>query len=279
MTKRDEAPAEYDGARDYVLLCVTALMLMLLALVQMRLGPWSLLPPLLGTVALLFRWRGGPVLVLAALLLLVASRAQGFDPFLLAARSVDLALDWLLRGPRFAPALPRSLPPRAPSPLAEALLALGTLAFCAGFYRLQSLHVRLFPPDPRRSPGEPNKRPGPHRRPAGQAALGEVLLLAVAAPVVTVLAEGFWLWLRKQETTLDLADSSWRGLLAVWLLGGGALAAAWLLRALAHRRLSRDEALLYLQDVVWRETRGEQRRLYRWLAWARERRRRREEKA
>jgi hypothetical protein len=56
------------------------------------------------------------------------------------------------------------------------------------------------------------------------------------------------------------------------------LAVAALLRYLALRRMTPPEAGLYLQDVLWRETRREQRRLNRWLAWAWLRRRRREER-
>ena len=39
---------------------------------------------------------------------------------------------------------------------------------------------------------------------------------------------------------------------------------------------TREQAALVLQDAVWAETRGEQRRLNRWLAWARLRRREKE---
>jgi hypothetical protein len=33
--------------------------------------------------------------------------------------------------------------------------------------------------------------------------------------------------------------------------------------------MTAEEATLFLQDVLWKETRGEQRRLNRWSAWAR----------
>jgi hypothetical protein len=45
---------------------------------------------------------------------------------------------------------------------------------------------------------------------------------------------------------------------------------------LAQRRMLPDEAALYLQDSVWRETPREQRRVMAWLAWARLRRKNRE---
>ena len=90
------------------------------------------------------------------------------------------------------------------------------------------------------------------------------------------MANLFWSWLRRRETELEVADAAWQGMLVLWLVGGGVLAVAAMLRYLALRRLTAPEAALYLQDVLWRETRGEQRRLNRWLAWAWLRRRRRD---
>jgi len=40
-----------------------------------------------------------------------------------------------------------------------------------------------------------------------------------------------------------------------------------------------EEALLYLQDQVWRDTRCEQSRINRWLVWARLRWQRRKERS
>ena len=103
-------------------------------------------------------------------------------------------------------------------------------------------------------------------------------MLLVALAACAVGAALFWSWLQGQETDLVILDTAWQGILVLWLLGGAVLAAASVLRYLALRRMTPAEAELYLQDVLWRETRGEQRRLNRWLAWAWLRRRRREEK-
>ena len=43
------------------------------------------------------------------------------------------------------------------------------------------------------------------------------------------------------------------------------------------RQMTAAEGELSLQDTLWRETRREQRRLNRWLAWAELRRRRKEQ--
>src|SRR5262245_34000191 len=55
------------GAREYVLVCTTALGMLLLVLWQRDLGLWCLFPPAVGLLALGFRWRVGPVLLLAVL--------------------------------------------------------------------------------------------------------------------------------------------------------------------------------------------------------------------
>jgi hypothetical protein len=53
-------------------------------------------------------------------------------------------------------------------------------------------------------------------------------------------------------------------------------ATAALLGYLRWARATPEESLLYLQDQAWAATRSEQRRLNRWLIWARLRRRQKE---
>ena len=53
---------------------------------------------------------------------------------------------------------------------------------------------------------------------------------------------------------------------------GGFVIAATVLGHLGWRRLSPEEAALFLQDALWHETRREQRRINRWRAWALRRR-------
>ena len=101
--------------------------------------------------------------------------------------------------------------------------------------------------------------------------------MLVGLAICSVLAAVMWSWLSGQETTLELDDAVWRGILVLWLLGGGVLIVAAGLRYLALRQMTRAEAQLYLQDLLWQQTRREQRRLNRWLAWSWLGRRRREE--
>jgi hypothetical protein len=263
---------QHPGARAYALLCLGALSGMVLALVQRRPDAWALFPGLVGGLALLFRWRGGPLFVLLAVVVLLWSWWVGFNPGWLVLAVVTWVRRWLLAQPVGGFRLPPGgrQPSRAVLPVSDVLLAISLLAYAAGHYRLQGLLVRLFPPDPRR------RREAARCRSPGLVTAREVVGLLLALPACGGLAYLFWSWLRGQETELEILDSAWQGVLVLWLLGGGVLAAAGLLRYLALRRMTPAEAAQYLQDVLWRETHREQRRLNRWLAWAWLRRGRRE---
>jgi hypothetical protein len=76
----------------------------------------------------------------------------------------------------------------------------------------------------------------------------------------------------KKETELDIDDRWWRLMVLVWLFGLMFLVAAGVLRYLGQRWVKPEEAALFLQDTLWRETSREQRRINRWIAWAARRR-------
>jgi hypothetical protein len=86
-----------------------------------------------------------------------------------------------------------------------------------------------------------------------------------------------WRWLEPQQTDLYDDDRWWQVTLLAWLFGLVFLFAAALLRYAAQSRMRPDEAALFLQDTLWRETSREQRRINRWISWARRRRQWREE--
>jgi hypothetical protein len=281
MSEPDGAlPADqHPGARAYALLCLGALSFLVMALVLRRPDPWALFPALLGGAALFFRWRGGPLLVLLAVVALLWSWWHGLNLGWFVVAVVAWVRYWLLGewgGPMQLPVMNRP-PSRAILPASDIMLAASLLAYSVGHYRLQGLVARLFPPDPRRT-RKTKKAAAARRRSPELVTVGEIIMLLVALAACCGLAYLFWSWLRKQETRLEVPDSAWQGILVLWLLGGGVLAVGGLLRYVALRRMTKPEAALYLQDVLWRETRGEQRRLNRWLAWAWLRRRRREER-
>lgn len=289
MSGADPLPPDdqHPGAGAYALLCLTALTVMVLALVLRRPDPWALLPALVGGLALLFRWRWGPLLVVLSVVVLLWTWWYGVNPGWLAFVVVTWVWRLLFSSLAAYPRLPgpSHLPSRAPLPVSDLLLAVGLLAYAAGHFRLQGLVGRLFPPNPRRrreaaprGPREAARAEAAQRRSPQLVTAGEVVGLLVALAACAGLAGLFWSWLRRRETDLEIADTAWQGILVLWLLGGSVLAAAGLLRYLGRRRMTAAEAELYLQDVLWQETRGEQRRLNRWLAWAWLRRRRREER-
>jgi hypothetical protein len=77
---------------------------------------------------------------------------------------------------------------------------------------------------------------------------------------------------------LGVPPHVWRTVLLVWIVGLSFLVKASLLGHLGRVRMTRAEALILLQDAVWRDTRREQRRINRWLVWARLRGERRKER-
>jgi hypothetical protein len=68
-----------------------------------------------------------------------------------------------------------------------------------------------------------------------------------------------------------LKPAVWQAALLVWLIGLTPYVAASGISYWQRRHMSVAEATMYLQDQLWAETRREQRRLNRWLAWARRR--------
>ena len=72
-----------------------------------------------------------------------------------------------------------------------------------------------------------------------------------------------------------IAPALWHLALLLWSFSLFLIVVFGVIAYLGQRRLTPDEAELYLQDELWRQTRREQSRLNRWLAWAVQRRKRR----
>jgi hypothetical protein len=106
------------------------------------------------------------------------------------------------------------------------------------------------------------------------AGLAEVCLaLLPTRPVVLDLPLHWW------QATARLPAAWWGALILVWMLSLGWLVVSSLLNYWGQRRMTPEEATVLLQDTLWHETRREQRRLNRWLAWARLRRAGRKERS
>jgi hypothetical protein len=261
----NERPPDGQNTVPYTLICLTAqgvLLAVLLQRVQPQWWSWALFPFVVGVFAVLFRWRSGPLLFLGAL--------AGYGYI----------------------ALPRAFEELRPQ-LSDWLVCGAVLAYVAGQYRLQGLTVYLFPPDPR-LPRRPKARADcrPEQtvssREFGQflltvalwAAAGQIVIRLVprnrAAGVLGPVLGPLVAWrINLPDGRLPVGQL----LLWAWVVTGLGLVGVAVFHYLRARRMTPDEAALFLQDTLWRETRREQRRQHQWQVWARLRRQRREEKA
>jgi hypothetical protein len=236
--------------RNYTLLCLAALLSITLVLVQREAGWLALLPLLAGSVAVAASWSIGVPLVLLCVAGILVVRTE------------------MVQG--------RTLGGSPESFVANLILCGALLAYAAGQYRLQALLGAIFPPDGRRAS---RRRPTSLRLPPPEqprdpdlVGQGELTQVLVGVLVFCGLASVAWVRLRRSWPPLGIGPREWQGLVIVWA-GGTVLAAAGTVSAyLRLRRSTPGEAVLYLQDTLWRQTRREQSRLNRWLVWARLRR-------
>jgi hypothetical protein len=166
--------------------------------------------------------------------------------------------------------------------ISDVVTCLGVVAFVAAHYRLQGIWFHHLARDPRRRRLEqvPIKSfrlvlsraaeiPDPQQRRASEKITqAEVSWLILTLPVWVLLAQLLTVLIaRVRVPSVD----AWllRILFVGWLLGVGSFVAFHLLDMWKRRVMDPAAARLFLQDTVWRETRGEQRQLQRWLAWKR----------
>ncbi|MCS7046164.1 MAG: hypothetical protein NZO58_07400 [Gemmataceae bacterium] len=157
-------------------------------------------------------------------------------------------------------------------------LAMGLLAYLAGHYRLLSLAVAIVPPEPRwrlRLPTLPRGRRRqeeiPESLPRDSRSLtpAEIARFAVVLPIGALAGQLLW-WLVQQRWTPYVLPVRLHRLIAlIWIVVLGAVVAAAVFTHWRRRHMDRGAARLLLQDMLWRETRREQRRIFRWLAWRR----------
>lgn len=246
------------AVRDYTLLSAFALLVLTVVLQQQELGLLSLLPLVIGALGLVISSSFTPPLVL--LLVTVG----------LTLRSRIFGTPWFYRPP--------------PSLLSELGMALSLLLYFAASFRLRTLTRHAVPPRQRRrqaasrAAGRWALRGTPAERSAREAG-PEVLRLALTAAVAAVL--GYIAWgvvaLEERPYWVPFARPVWRAMLLMWAAAVALVVAGGLLGYLRALFAGRDASLLYLQDQLWTATRGEQRRVWRWMAWARLRRERKRE--
>lgn len=234
MSTAPRAPAALQrGALAYLILCLCALLLLYQVLEDRGAGNWAFFPVLVGAAGVFLRWGAAPLLLIAAVVgtMLVESNRLLF--FSTAA----------FRVPDF-------------------LLCAAVLAYAQAHYRL-TLRRSPFPGEKSPPAVQRRQEDGPFIPST------ELGLLLLSLPVWAGLAQLVWPLLPQRAGNPGLIVPVWRVVAMLWLMGGTGLVSAAVLDYWYRRRMSVEEATLYLQDTLWRETRGEQRRINRWSAWAR----------
>jgi hypothetical protein len=242
-------PWDEPGVFQYFVICLSALGAILLLLLQRGFGIWSLLPILAGLGGSATRF--GPILLLVAVAMSINAPPE-FGLTLANATGLDVP-DLILCG--------------------------ALLAYTIAHYRLQSLLTFIFPPDPRRRT-EARKRPFPYslwapgpkflkeRRDASLVTRQEIGRAVLILPAFAALAQICWRVLPRGNNP-GIYPPVWQAVVLAWLIGLIFLTTATIIGYWYRQQMTSRESLVYLQDVLWKETRREQRRANRWLAWAR----------
>jgi hypothetical protein len=167
----------------------------------------------------------------------------------------------------------------------DVLAAPALLAYLGSQYRLFTLGWSAVPVDVRPRLSGPGGD-APEARPLHLVSPREPVRLIVVIALCSLAGLVLWQWLLTEwrfvdapgERRLGMNPSPWHVTMLIWLLGVGALVLTGMFRILRSYRMSQDEAALIGVDTLWTETRGEQRRLARWMAWRRRKSERKLEK-
>jgi len=245
LPREDAAPVR---PHHYQILCGTALGALFLIQLQQGLFLLAALGMLIGAAAILLRVRISPILVLIPLIL------------------GQIWLVYPVPGLRAQTALQ----------VEDVVLCAAALGYVAGHYRLLSLWRNILPTDPRQRyhkraaaivPLNRLGRVAVQHRPASLLSRTEIAWLVLELPVFALLAQGAWIVLGIQRDVFGL-PARWVQLgQIIWGLTFGVLIAGQIIRSIRLLRMDRLTARMLLQDALWHETRREQRRIGRWLAW------------
>jgi len=223
------------AAQVYQVIGLASMVVLGAALFKYGCDRWSLVPVLVGTAGLAFRWRtAGPTCLAVVAFTLVARSWVGGGFFFRQESTliVDLALAFAL------------------------------VVYSLAQHRLLSLTVGALPPDPLR----PKVKLSP--RPADGIATTEVSLALLTAVGAALVARFLWELTDLSPVPWDVPQVYWQVGQLVWGLTALLLGFTAVLADRGRRAHSADEAALFLRDTLWAETRREQRRIQRWTAWA-----------
>lgn len=231
----------------YQVLCGIALAAIFLVQLQQGLLLWGMIVLLIGAAAVL-RARISPLLVVLPLV------------------GAQLYLRYLFPIGRQRDALQ----------VEDVVLCAATLAYVAGHYRLLALWRSILPSDPRQIYHKgagvivPLSRLGkvaPQHRPVALLSRGELAWFVLQLPLFALLAQAVWIVLGARRNLHELEPRLLQIMHASWVLVLGLLLVGQLFRVVRLLRMDRVTAQMVLQDTLWHETRREQRRIGRWLAW------------
>jgi hypothetical protein len=249
------------GFRFYLFVGLVGLLLVFLALFQKALLVIAIIPALVGLAGM------APYLLPPRWKHLAGPRWTIWMPFLLL---VMLFFIEMLFGFGFWPHTYNF-------EMADLMLAAGLLTYLIAQFRLYSLAGSLMPVDRRHRP-DTIAGDQPEPRPEATFEQRELFSLAWMAPLLVLAGQLVWWFMVRweergpagpTETPLGMERHHWRIFVLIWILGGGGILIGGFLKILRMYRMSAAEAGMIAQDSVWVETRGEQRRTSRWLAWVR----------
>ena len=250
---RPSADAPPVQALHYQVLCGIALAAIFLVQLHEGLLLWGMIVLLLGATAVLLRVRISPLLIILPLV------------------GGQLYLQYLFPVGRQRSALQ----------VDDVVLCAATLAYVAGHYRLLALWRNILPLDPRQIYHKgagvivPLSRLGKvaaQHRPTTDLSRGELAWFVLQLPLFALLAQAIWIVLAARRDLHELSPWLLQLMHATWMLVLGLLLVGQLFRVVRLLRMDRVTAQMVLQDTLWHETRREQRRIGRWLAWWKRRR-------
>ncbi|HZZ81435.1 MAG TPA: hypothetical protein VFE62_23235 [Gemmataceae bacterium] len=189
-----------------------------------------------GTISLLYRVRIAPILVPCALGLPMLFEQYNLNQFHFESRGMHV-MD-----------------------LGDVLLCVALLTYLVSMYRLNGLRFGLHPPDTR-VPESTAARTETSLSPA------ELIGLVVPIPASALFAQVASLLLRQRWSLYDLPLRWQQFLIVAWTLLLVLFLAAHAFQCWRRLQMDRTTALLFLQDILWRETRGAQRSINRWIVW------------
>jgi len=251
------------AVRNYTILCLGCLSLLLVALLRKNAGPWGFIPVAVGLLGVWQHWRLGPFFTLITVVILLVSHEPVGD---IAGRSSPAARTFRLT---------------------DCILCVAALGYVIGQFRLQSLVHAIVPADPRRrreAPRDASPDAPPQsilNRDPRLAQPAEIAWVVMALPICALFAQVLWRLLPDRTAWSGEFHQNWRvlvpGIVCAWFLVLALFVAQGLLRYAGWQRQTPREARLTLLDTYWQEIRRELRRISHWLAWAQSRRQRRKD--